>query len=112
MKLRDKDSRALFIITNSATAEGWTVDTGDYLTSRQERKMASRPQMVVEFARYLKERMRKEGKGDFEVRAYINSSLNGTEAQMLIDPRVDLTQVSYPWFGHADWIFPLRNPLR
>ncbi len=73
--------------------------------------MTSRPQMMVQFARYLEDRMRAVGYGDVEVRALIFASLNGREPQQLVDPRVDLTEVSYPWFGHADWIKRLEVPL-
>lgn len=112
MLLRDKNSEGFFVVTNSATGEEWQINPRVYLSSRQVSKMTTHPQMVVEFARFLKDRMWEEGKGDVEVRANISSSLNGRDAQLLIDPEVDLTQVSYPWFGHAGWIYPLRNPLR
>ena len=74
--------------------------------------MTSRPHMMVQFAHYLEDRMRDEGYEDVEVRARIFASLNGREPQQLVDPQIDLTKVSYPWFGHADWILPLEVPLR
>ena len=67
--------------------------------------------MVVEFARYLEDRMRDQGHEDVEVRSGIIVSLNGRDPQVLIDPKVDLTTVPYPWLGHADWILPLEVPL-
>ena len=73
--------------------------------------MLSRPHMVVQFARYLEDRMRDEGYQDVEVRARILASLKGRDPQTLVDPRVDLTEVSYPWLGHADWILDLEIPL-
>ena len=39
-------------------------------------------------------------------------SLNGRPAQNLADPSVDLTEVPRPWFGHANWILPLEEPLQ
>ena len=112
MKLRDKDSEGYFVITNPATGEVWEVEPDEYLNFRQESKMTSRPDMVVEFANYLEEQMREEGHEDVEVRANIYASLNGREEQLLVDPNVDLTRVSYPWVGHADWILPLETPFR
>ena len=110
--LRTKASDGFFIVTDPATGETWEVNPGEYLTRRQAGKMASRPHMVVEFARYLEERMREEGHENVEVRARIVASLNGRQHQLLVDPDVDLTEVPYPWFGHADWIRPLGYPLR
>ena len=74
--------------------------------------MASRPYMIVQFAHYLENRAQDEGYDDVEVRAHILSSLNGREPQQLVDPQVDLTKVSYPWFGHANWIVHLWVRLR
>ena len=112
MKLRDKDSQGFFLVTDPVTGEEWDVYPRDYLSSRQSRKMLSRPHMIVEFARYLEDSMQAEGREDVEIRAHIFASLNGRESQVLIDPEVDLTQVAYPWWGHADWILPLKVPLR
>ena len=112
MKLRDKDSAGLFVASDPSTGEQWEVNPLDYLTSRQTRKMTSRPHMVIPFVHYLEDRFREEGHQDVEIRARIFASLNGREAQLLIDPEVDLTKVSHPWWGHADWILPLELPLR
>ena len=111
MKLRDKDSSGFFLITDPVGGGTSEVDPGDFLNSRQERKMNSRPEMIVQFAHYLEGRLREAGYEDIEVRARIFASLNGREPQQLVDPEVDLTKVSYPWFGHADWIMPLEVPL-
>ncbi len=112
MKLRDKDSSGFFVVTDPASGKTWEVDSRDYLNRRQERKMTSRPHMMIQFANYLEERMRREGYEDVEVRAHIFASLNGRESQQLVDPQVDLTKVPYPWFGHADWVIHLEVPLR
>ena len=111
MLLRDKASYGYFYVTDPGTGDAWVVDPGDYLTSIQQRKMNSRPHMVVEFAHYLEGQMRAQGRQDVEIRARFFASLNGRKPQMLIDPEVDLTEVLYPWMGHADWILPLEVPL-
>ena len=112
MKVRDKESRGIFITIDPATEETWKVDPREYLTPRQARKMTSRPHMVVEFAHYLEDRLREEGHEEVEVRAWVVASLNGRRPQLLIDPDVDLTEVPNAWLGHADWIFPLEFPLQ
>ena len=111
MKLRDKDSNGYFVITDPNSGRTWEVNPREYLNSRQESKMTSRPQMIVQFANYLEERMREDGFEDVEVRARIFASLNGREYRQLIDPDVDLTKVAYPWFRPADWITDLDVPL-
>ena len=73
--------------------------------------MTSRPQMIVQFAHYLEDRWQDDGYEDVQVRALVVASLNGREYQPLIDPQVDLTKISYPWIGPADWITELKIPL-
>ncbi len=111
MKLRDKESVGFFLLTDSLTGEEWVVDPIDYLTPKQSRKMTSRPDLIVQFARFLEEQKRRDGYSAIEVRARIIASLNGREFQPYIDPKIDLTEVDYPWLGHAAWIMPLMVPL-
>ena len=111
MKLRDKDSDAVFVVTDRNTAEEWPVDPNDHLTSWQSDKMGSRPALTLQFAHYLEELSLAEGRRGVEVRAHVTSSLNGRPAQSLVDPAFDLTQAKRPWFGHASWILPLETPL-
>jgi hypothetical protein len=111
MKLRDKDSHGYFAITDKATGDTWSIDPGAYLSDRQLAKMLSRPHMIIQFVRFLEGVLREDGHADVEIRARIEASLNGRQYQTFIDPQVDLTQVPYPWFGHAEWILPLETPL-
>ena len=108
MKLRDKESEGFFIVIDPATQEQWVVDPREHLTSQQVFKMASRPDMILQFANYLESLANADGYDDVEVRAQVVSSLNGRPAQNLVDPSVDLTEVPRPWFGHANWILPLE----
>lgn len=111
MKLRDKSARGYFVVTDPASGRIWKVSPKDHLSPFQRRKMRTRPDLIVQFARHLEELERREGYADVEVRAMIEASLNGRDYQTFIDPDVDLTAVPYPWFGHADWILPLTEPL-
>lgn len=108
MKLRSKRGRVRFMVTDTATGEITHVEPRRDLTSRQYRKLRGSPVMIVQYARWLGERYRAEGRR-VEVRAVAMASLNGRPTQPLVDPDVDLLTVSYPWFGHADWIVPLDD---
>ena len=88
------------------------VDPREYLTSQQVFKMAYRSDMILQFANYLEGLANADGYGDVEVRAQVVSSLNGRPGQNLVDPSVDLTEVPRPWFGHANCILPLEEPLQ
>ena len=39
------------------------------------------------------------------------ASLNGRDDQLFLDPDFDLTSQAYPWWGHAEWILPLDEPV-
>lgn len=111
MKLRQKRGEALFEITAPATGEVWTVKPDDYLSDRQLRYMAGRPDMILQFAHHL-ERIwiDRYGVADPQVRAMVMASLNGREPSLLVDPSRDLSEVHRSLLP-ADWILPLDQPL-
>jgi vitamin K-dependent gamma-carboxylase len=112
MKLRDKEAQTEFAVFDEGKRIGF-VDPGLYLTDWQWEEMSTRPDMILQFAHHIEREARGNGLGDVEVRADVFASLNGREEQRLIDPQADLTEKSRPLLlGHADWVEPLRTPLR
>ncbi len=111
MKLRDKKARAVFIVRDPASGREWRVAPGRYLLRHQARKVATRPDMILQFAHHL-ERLWAEERGieGVEVRARVCASLNGRPAALLIDPRRDLTKIERS-LRHADWVLPLEQPF-
>lgn len=111
MKLRDKDADAQFEIVGADGSRS-LVDPAQYLTDWQYDEMSSRPDMIVQFARHVKENTSSLGLGNVEVRAQVSASLNGRDRQVLIAPEADLSEVEVQGLlGHADWVVPLRTPL-
>jgi vitamin K-dependent gamma-carboxylase len=106
MKLRDKQGSATFHVTTD-NGRTFAVDPDDHLTSTQVYLLTGHPSRIVQFAHYLSERH-----GGAEVRAETSVSLNGREPVPLVDPTADLAAVPLWWWGHADWILPLDEPLR
>lgn len=111
MKLRTKDAIAQFTITDPNERRSWEVDSLEFLTPRQEQKMSSRPDMILQFSHFLAAMEREKGRERVEVRAHVTAALNGRNPQLLIDPDVDLArELRTLW--HASWIVPLTEPLR
>ncbi|NEQ32428.1 MAG: HTTM domain-containing protein [Leptolyngbya sp. SIO4C5] len=110
MKLRDKDSRAEFLVRDPATQQVVSVLPEQFLARWQVRKMGGRPDMVLQFAHYLAETLLAQGDESLEVRTRVWVSLNGRSPQLLIDPFVDLAQEKQS-LRPADWILPLDEPL-
>jgi vitamin K-dependent gamma-carboxylase len=110
MKLRAKKAEASFTITHPASGQSWTVDPKELLESRQVAKMATHPDMILQFSHYLAEQKRHEGYENVEVRARVMASLNGRKPQLLIDPTADLAKERLSLLP-ARWILPLTEPL-
>jgi vitamin K-dependent gamma-carboxylase len=110
MKLRTKRGKAIFTVTHPPSGQSWTVDPANYLPDWQLRKMATKPDLIVQFAHYLVEQKRREGYEGVEVRAQVTSSLNGRRPQLMIDPNVDLAKERVSLLP-ARWILPLTTAL-
>lgn len=107
MKLRNKEGTARLIATDPRTGKTWQVAIDPLLAGWQESKVAGRPDLVLQLARYVADELRRQGRPGVEIRALVLASLNGREPQLLIDPSVDLAREQRTIFG-ADWIEPLR----
>jgi len=106
MKLRDKDAEASYLVA-APSGRTWELDTSMWLTATQERKVAARPDLIVQFAHAIEAEFAAAGHGDVAVTADVRVSLNQREPARLIDPAVDLTGIEYPWTAPAPWILPL-----
>jgi len=110
MKLRSKNGSTVFYIRNKANGETVQVNPRGYIQRWQESKMAGKPYMIWEFARFLKKEHALMGL-DVEVFVSAYASLNGRQYQEMIDPEIDLAAAPPPTWGHASWIRPLTVPL-
>ncbi len=109
MMLRVKSGYAGIHVTDPETGETFKVKLSDYLTAKQQRSIATRPDMMYQFIQILKSDL--ANKGIKNPRIHVNSlvSLNGRNGQPLYDPLVDFSQVEWKPFRHSDWLVPLRE---
>jgi vitamin K-dependent gamma-carboxylase len=111
MMLREKSGEVEFRITDPASGRAWQPNLLDYLTPRQIRKMATRPDMLLQFAHYLARTWERENNlPGVEVRVLSAVSLNGRPPAPLVDPVRNLA-VEPRNLLPADWILPLTEPL-
>ena len=108
MKLRDKAGQIAFTITDPQTQQTWPVDMYQDLDPRQVDKMASRPDMILQYAHYLKQKAEAAGIQNPVVRVEARAALNGRPYQLLIDPEANLAEMPYTIFARAPWIVPLE----
>jgi vitamin K-dependent gamma-carboxylase len=111
MMLREKSGFVAFRVTDPASGRIWQVNLTDHLTLRQIRKMATRPDMLLQFAHYVARVWEREHNlPGVEVRVSSAVTLNGRKPAALLDPDRDLVMVPRN-LGAADWILPLAEPL-
>ncbi len=112
MKLRDKDADALFVVRDPDTGRQWIIRNASYLDPRQRRKMATRPDMILQFAHHVAAVSQREwGVDEPEVYAEVRCSLNGRPYALLIDPERDLMTIERN-LQPAGWILPMPGGSR
>jgi hypothetical protein len=70
--------------------------------------MATQPDMILQFSKFLQKEFEKKGYQQAEVYAKVYATLNGSGSRLLIDPEVNLAAQSYS-IGHKPWILSFEN---
>ncbi len=104
MMLRSKSGYASFRIVDSTTGKSELVIQGDYLTGKQKRAVATKPDMCWQFVQILKEEYAKKGKKNIEIYASGEVGINGKERHPFYDEKVDLAKVEWYRFKRSDWL--------
>jgi len=105
MMLRVKSGRTAYIVENKTTGKRHTVRLNNYLTAKQKRSASTKPDVIWQFAQYLKSEYHKKGE---DVAVYVNSKVrvNGRPYRPFINPKIDLASVEWQALKHSDWILP------
>ena len=93
MKLRSKVGRVVFHALDVKNGTHKVIDPMVELTTTQTRKMATRPDMVLQYAHHLHGRLVGEGSGKWAIHVDSQASLNGRPMQPLVRPSVDLSKI-------------------
>jgi len=110
MKLRSKSGRIRLFVFDLDRREAKEVDLSQHLTSRQRKKMATHPDMILQFAHHLSQVHRSQGRPNVAVHAEAWVRLNGRPWQLMVDPRIDLASQPRTW-EQFDWVLPLNEGL-
>jgi hypothetical protein len=105
--LFEKAGTATFYITDANTAREGIVDNSDFLNPHQEKQMAMQPDMILQYAQFLKLHYNQLGLDVNKVRAEVYVTYNARPSQLLIDDQLNLLSVSDTW-AHKNWILPLE----
>ncbi len=108
MMLRSKRGYGHFVVKDLKTGEETKVKVTDYLTDRQCEKIFTHPDMVLQFAHYLRDLWHRRGVEEVAVFAHVRASLNNRKSQPFIDSEVDLAKVKWEPLQAASWIVPME----
>ncbi len=106
--LFEKAGTATFYVTDANTNKEGVVDNTDFLNAHQEKQMAMQPDMILQYAQFLKKYYETKGLTVSKVRAEVYVTLNARPSQLLINPQENLLNFRDSW-ATKTWIKPLEN---
>jgi hypothetical protein len=102
--LMEKAGTAFFYVVDSATNKEIEVDNKKYLSYMQEKQMATQPDMMVDYAKFLKNEFEKKGFKNPKVRAQSFVTLNGKGSKEFINDTINLSLESNSFLKNKYWI--------
>ncbi len=106
--LMEKAGTAFFYVREKNTGKEIEVSNSDYLTPMQEKMMATQPDMLVNYAHFLKDEFQKKGIVNPEVVSESYVTLNGKASCLMVDKKTDLSKEEDS-FKTKKWIIPFNN---
>lgn len=106
MMLRSKKGYGKFKVVNPKTGEIRMVSTKETLSKRQHRKLYTHPDMILQYAHYLRDKALAEEGAKVQVFADVRVRLNGRKYHRFINDTVDLAKIEWSYFRAEDWILP------
>ena len=101
--LMEKAATATFAVSDAATGRAGLVDNAEFLNAHQEKQMAMQPDMVVQYAQFLRDEYARRGLTTPRVTAEIWVTLNGAPARRMVDPEHDLASEELG-LGASSWV--------
>ena len=106
--LMEKAGTAFFYVRDADTGYESEITNSDYLTKNQEKMMATQPDMILQYAHFLKKEYQKKGIHNPGVRVESYVTLNGSGSRLFIDPNTDLTLEKESYLPKK-WILPFKQ---
>jgi Vitamin K-dependent gamma-carboxylase len=106
--LMEKAGTATFYVKDAVTGREGDVVNSDFLCSHQEKQMAMQPDLILQYAHFLKVHFEAKGMSKPAVRAEVYVTLNGKPSQLLFDQQLDISKIKDSW-ANKKWIFPYEK---
>lgn len=104
----EKAGMCTFYVNTGEKGRLIEVDNSEHLTYLQERMMATQPDMILQYAHYLKEKYRTETGPAPSVFVESIVTLQGQRSRTFIDPAVNLAETERNW-KPKNWILPFEK---
>jgi hypothetical protein len=101
--LMEKKSHIEFFVKNKTTGKTDIVLPIEYLTKQQQIMMSTQPDMILQFAHFIKDQYYRNNIKNIEVYVECYTVLNGKPARLLIDPSINLISMK-EGYGNKNWI--------
>ena len=95
--LMEKAGTATFFVKDGKTGREGEVVNGEFLNAHQEKQMAMQPDMILQYAHFLKQHYEQQGMQNPSVRAAVYVTLNARPSRLLFDPNLDLSSIQDGW---------------
>lgn len=105
MMLRSKQGSGYYTLVDRNTTYEYQVMPADSLDAKQYRKLATHPDMILQYAHHLRDLKLEIGE-EVSVYGHFRSRLNGRPTKIFIDPEVDLATTDWSWFSAKPWVLP------
>jgi hypothetical protein len=106
--LMEKAGKAFFYVTDKDTGMHGEAMMDNDLTVNQEKMMATQPDMILQYAHFLKEKYQKQGMKNPKITVESYVTVNGRGSRLYINKYVDLTMIK-EGFHHKWWVLPYEN---
>lgn len=108
MMLRTKVAQTSYWVENKKTGKRLKIGLDAYLSEKQQRSASTKPDVIWQFSKRLKEKFKKDGQ---DVAVYVASrvSVNGKPYKTFINPEIDIASTKWNVFKHSLWILPSKQ---
>lgn len=103
--LMEKAGTATFYLTDAGNGKEGVVDNTQFLNPHQEKQMAMQPDLILQYAQFLKNHYENQGVKINKVRAEVYVTLNAKPSKLLFSDTLNLLQLSDSWTPKT-WILP------
>ncbi len=103
--LMEKAGTATFYVLEDQTKKEGVVDNTEFLNPHQEKQMAMQPDLILQYAQFLKNHYKNKGLKVSKIRADVYVTLNARPSKLLIDTQQNLLEITDSW-KPKNWILP------